>query len=70
MSDLERCRACTRVYEVSEMGFPAPGCREPEEVICPHCGSYYTQMTSGVWQTHKVFQEVEDTYNKEHPIKG
>lgn len=53
--NVRTCSSCGRQYEVTIIGDTHPGCREMEEIYCPHChkkdGAIFT---SGVPHTSAV----------------
>jgi transposase-like protein len=68
--EIERCHNsdCKRPYSIDEIGGGMPGSKEPEEIQCPHCRYTYTQRSNGSFRTHPLPPEVEEKYNREHPI--
>jgi len=56
MSRTRQCPKCENYYTVSEIGGGMPGCKESEEIYCPHdnCDYMYKQRSSGTFQTHKA----------------
>ncbi|MDG3084725.1 hypothetical protein P7F88_00910 [Vibrio hannami] len=54
MSEIEKCSACNKKYEVSEIGGQMPGSKEPEEISCPYCGNTITRRSNGAFRTHAL----------------
>ena len=53
--EIRTCGHCGQQYFVENRMDCYPGCREREEIICPHCGEIDGYMkTSGVPHTSKV----------------
>lgn len=56
MSRLEQCLKCKNYYTITQIGGNFPGSKEPEEIECPHdnCDFVRTEMSNGVFKTHKA----------------
>ena len=66
MKDIEQCPKCGNYFTVEERFAGFPGCKESEEIFCPHdgCDYYYTRRSNGVFQTYKAKQPKKEA-NKE-----
>lgn len=55
MNQPEQCPQCGGYFTVEEQFANYPGCKEPEEIFCPHdgCNYYYTRRSNGVFRTYK-----------------
>lgn len=56
MNKPEQCPKCKKFFTVSEIGGQFPGCKESEEIYCPHekCDYMYTRRSNGTFETYKV----------------
>lgn len=56
MNSVEQCPKCKNYFTISEIGGQFPGCKESEEIDCPHenCDYSYTRRSNGTFQTHKA----------------
>lgn len=49
------CKVCEKKFEVELVGAIYPGCKEKEEILCPHCGAENgTIMTSQIVKIYKL----------------
>jgi hypothetical protein len=63
MRDIEQCPKCKKYFTVEEQFAGFPGCKESEEIYCPHqgCDYYYTRRSNGVFQTYKAEAPEEES---------
>lgn len=54
MPRIEKCIACNKNYEVSELGGHMPGTKESEDITCPYCGNTTTRRSNGTFMTHAL----------------
>jgi len=56
MKKTEQCPRCNGYFTVEEQFANFPGCKESEDISCPHegCDYSYTRRSNGVFQTHKA----------------
>ena len=66
MSRIDKCEVCKLPFYVSEIGGKTVGCKESEEIKCPHCGNTTTEHSNGFFQTSKLSPEAEKNWIVEH----
>jgi DNA-directed RNA polymerase subunit RPC12/RpoP len=68
--EIERChnKACSRPFQVSEIGGNMPGSKESEDITCPYCRYTITRNSNGGFRTHALSSEQEAEFNAEYPL--